>query len=198
MGERIVTADIIYPIEAGGGKIAKNHKRKGFSNMPIVNNVTRFLDARRIPYTAFETSPEKLGALDVAHLLDIEPDSVFKTIVVTREKPTSSPKGKKPLLVLVPGPSSVDLKSLAAMLGEKKVHLPTEREAEQLTGLQAGGISPLALINKGFQVIIDSSAQNFSEIHVSGGQRGVNIKLSVDDLVKLTNARFASVAGIPD
>ena len=78
-------------------------------------------------------------------------------------------------------------------MGEKKVYLPTEREAEQLTGLQAGGISPLALINKGFQVVLDSSAQNYPEIHVSGGQRGLNIKLAVADLAKLTNACFARV-----
>jgi Cys-tRNA(Pro)/Cys-tRNA(Cys) deacylase len=161
-------------------------------NMPVVNNVTRFLDSRKVKYIAFETPPEKLGALETAHLLGVEPDSVFKTIVVTRDKP------RKPLLVLVPGPSNVDLKSLAAAVGEKKVYLPTEREAEQLTGLQAGGISPLALVNRGFQVIIDSSAQNRSEIHVSGGQRGLNIRLSVADLVKLTNARFALVCARSD
>ena len=155
--------------------------------MPTVNNVTRFLDSRKVSYTAFETPPEKLGALETAQFLKVEPATVFKTIVVTRDKP------KKPLLVVVPGPSNVDLKLLAAALGEKKVHLPTEREAEQLTGLQAGGISPLALINKGFQVVIDSSAQNFSGIHVSGGQRGINIRLSPTDLAKLTNARFAVV-----
>ena len=155
--------------------------------MVTVNNITRLLDSRKIRYTAFETPPEKLGALETAQFLGVEPDSVFKTIVVIREKP------KKPLLVVVPGPSSVDLKLLAAALGEKKVHLPTEREAEELTGLQAGGISPLALINKGFQVVIDSSAQNHAEIHVSGGQRGLNIRLPVADLIKLTNARVALV-----
>jgi Cys-tRNA(Pro)/Cys-tRNA(Cys) deacylase len=88
----------------------------------------------------------------------------------------------------------VDLKLLAAALGEKKVHLPTEREAEQITGLQAGGISPLALINKAFQVILDQSAERFEAIHVSGGQRGLNIKLGVADLIKLTNARLALVS----
>ena len=156
--------------------------------MPIVTNVTRLLDARKIPYTAYETPAEKLGALETARFLHVQPESVFKTIVVTREKP------RKPLLVVVPGPSEVDLKLLAAALGEKKMSLPTEREAEQLTGLQAGGISPLALINKGFQVVIDSSAQSLGEIHVSGGQRGLNIKLPVDALAKLVNARFAAVS----
>lgn len=160
--------------------------------MPTVNNVTRFLDSRKVSYEAFDLPPDKLSALDVAHLLDVELASVFKTIVVTREKP------RKPLLVVVPAPSAVDLKLLASVVGEKKVFLPTEREAERLTGLQAGGISPLALINKGFQVVIDSSAQNFSEIHISGGQRGLNIRLSVKEIGRLTNARFALVCTISD
>jgi len=144
--------------------------------VPIVNNVTRLLDSRKIP------------SLETAHLLNADPASIFKTIVVLRDKP------KKPLLVLVSGDSVVDLKLLASAVGEKKVHLPTEKEAEQVTGLQAGGISPLALLNKGFQVILDSSAQSFEQIHVSGGQRGLNIKLPVADLVKLTNARIETVS----
>jgi Cys-tRNA(Pro)/Cys-tRNA(Cys) deacylase len=160
--------------------------------MPLVNNITRLLDSRKVSYTAFETPAEKLGALETAHYLDVPPEVVFKTIVITREKP------KKPVLAVIPGPSAVDLKLLAAFLAEKKVHLPTEREAETLTGLQAGGISPLALINKGFQVVLDSAAQNYLEIHVSGGQRGINIRLAVSDLLKLTNARFAPISRIDE
>ena len=156
--------------------------------MVPVNNITRLLDSRKITYTVFETPAEKLGALEAAQFLNVSPDEVFKTIVLTREK------GKKPILAVIPGPRNVDLKLLAAFLGEKKVHLPTEREAEQLTGLQAGGISPLALINKGFQVVIDALAQTYPEIHVSGGQRGLNIKLPVADLIKLTNARVSSIS----
>ncbi len=155
--------------------------------MPPVNNVTRLLDAKKIKYTAFETSAEKHGALETAQLLNVPPELVYKTIVVTRPKPG------KPILAVIPGPNHVDLKLVAAALGEKKVSLPTEREAETLTGLQAGGISPLALINKGFQVLIDSSAQGHAEIHVSGGQRGLNIRLPVRDLADLTRARFAEI-----
>jgi Cys-tRNA(Pro)/Cys-tRNA(Cys) deacylase len=156
--------------------------------MPPVNNVTRFLDSRKVSYAAFETPVEKLGALETAKFLNVPPETVFKTIVVTREKP------RKPILAVIPGTHIVDLKLLAIFLGEKKVHLPTEREAEGLTGLQAGGISPLALINKGFQVVIDSSVQEYPEIHVSGGQRGLNIRLPVAALIKLTNARLAAIS----
>ena len=155
--------------------------------MTITNNVTRFLDARKVSYAAHEMPAEKLGAVEAANFMGVSPDQVFKTIVIVREK-------KKPVLAVVPGPRVVDLKLLAAFLGEKKVYLPTEREAEELTGLQAGGISPLALINKGFQVVIDSAAQAYEKIYVSGGQRGLDIQLGVEDLIKLTNARVGKIS----
>ena len=160
--------------------------------MPTTNNVTRLLDSKHVHYTAYELPVEKLGAMETARRLNVPPEQVFKTIVARREKPG------KPILAVIPGNRALDLKALAAALGEKKIVLHTQRDAETLTGLQAGGISPLALINKGFQVVIDASAQKFKEIHVSGGQRGLNIRLPVKDLVKLVNGRFAPVAGAED
>jgi Cys-tRNA(Pro)/Cys-tRNA(Cys) deacylase len=151
------------------------------------NNVTRMLDSRKVPYQAFELPNEKRSALEAAEALGVPPETVYKTIVVTRVV-----KGK-PILAVVPGPSEVDLKSLAKTLGEKKVVIPTQKEAERMTRLQAGGISPLALINRGFQVVVDTSAETIGEIYVSGGQRGINICLSTESLVKLTNAIVASI-----
>jgi len=155
------------------------------------NNITRMLDAKKIPYTAFELPAEKLGAQEAAELLGVPPEQVFKTIVVTR-----AGKGK-PILALVPGDRVVDLKALAKALGEKKLSLPSERQAEALTGLQAGGISPLALIGRGFQVLIDDSAADYPAIYLSGGQRGLNIRLAVGDLQQLVNARLARISAGP-
>jgi Cys-tRNA(Pro)/Cys-tRNA(Cys) deacylase len=151
------------------------------------NNVTRLLDARGIPYTAYELPAEKLGAREAARILNVPPGEVFKTIVITREG-----KGK-PILAVIPGSSEVDLKALARALGEKKIFLPAEREAERLTGLQAGGISPLALLQRGFQVVLDASAVDYAEIYISGGQRGLNIRLPVQALVDLTHADLAEI-----
>ena len=154
--------------------------------MPTKNNITRLLDSRKIAYTVFELPAEKLGAEGTAQFLVISPALVFKTIVVKRKK-------GKPILAIVSGDSDVDLKALAKVLGEKKVFLTTQDEAEKLTGLQAGGISPLALINKGFVVVLDISAKSHEQIHISGGQRGLNICLGVDDLIKFTRARVGEI-----
>ena len=158
--------------------------------MPVVNNITRFLDAHHVSYTIHELPAEKLGALETARRLGVDPQLVYKTIVVTRLK-------GKPVLAVIPGPHRVDVKLLAAVLGEKKLVLPTEQEAERLTGLQAGGISPLALINKGFQVALSAEAQGRAEIHISGGQRGLNICLPVTALLELTHARLGPIS-LPD
>jgi Cys-tRNA(Pro)/Cys-tRNA(Cys) deacylase len=153
-----------------------------------INNVTRLLEARGIPYTAYDLAAEKLGAKEAAQILKVPPEHVFKTIVIKREG-----RGK-PILAVVPGPNEVNLKALAQVVGEKKVNLPTEREAERLTGLQAGGISPLALLQRPFEMVVDIAARNHTEIYISGGQRGLNIRLPVQALIDLTQAAVAKIS----
>ncbi len=154
----------------------------------ISTNVTRLLASRRIPFEAFELPPHKLGAIEAAHYLGVEPHLVYKTIVIL------PPAGAKPLLVVVPADREVDLKAVAAVLHLKKVHLATQRQAEELTGLQTGGISPLALLQRGFRVLLDSAAEQHQQIHISGGQIGLNIRLPVKALIELTGARLAPIS----
>jgi Cys-tRNA(Pro)/Cys-tRNA(Cys) deacylase len=151
------------------------------------NNVIRMLDQQHVLYKAFHIPAEKLGAVEASQYLGVAPKLVYKTIVVTRLE-----RGKN-ILAVVPGDKVVDLKALANALGDKKLHLPTERDAERLTGLQAGGISPLALINRGFQVVIDASAKQLEGIYISGGVRGLNIRLSPIALAEMTKAIFAPI-----
>lgn len=154
--------------------------------MPVINNVTRLLDSKKVAYELFELPVEKLGAEETAEFLGIPVSITYKTIVVVHPP-------AKPLLCVIPGDRKVDLKAVAALIGVKKVTIPTQIDAEKLTGLQAGGISPLALTNKGFTIYIDNSAKQYQKIHISGGQRGLNLKVSVSDLADLTKARFADI-----
>ncbi len=112
---------------------------------------------------------------------------MYKTIVSLRAS------GGKPVLALVPGPATVSLKLLGRVL-DAKMQLATLEQAEEMTGLQTGGISPLALIGKGFDVVVDESALKFEKIHLSGGQRGLNISMSPKDVVALTRAKVAEIS----
>lgn len=153
--------------------------------MTTSNNVTRMLEARKIKFSAHALPEEKLGAREAAELIGVPAGLVFKTIVAVRTNPGKS------ILAVVPGDQELDLKLLAAAVGEKKIKLASHQQAEAITGLQTGGISPLALINKGFQILVDQSAQAHAAIYISGGQRGLNISISPKDLIEVTRARFA-------
>jgi len=153
--------------------------------MSVKNNVTRLLDSRKIAYTTIEYDGSQFhSAEEVAHLIGVPIDQVYKTIVVLREE-----KGKKPLLVMVAADREIDLKKLAASVGEKKLHIAKHDEAEALTGLQVGGISAVALLNKPFEVCLDRTALAFEHLHISGGQRGLDVKIGVQDLMALTKAK---------
>lgn len=154
----------------------------------ITNNVTRMLDSKKIPYKAFELPSEKMGAEETAEYLGVDLSIVYKSIIVKRDRPG------KPIIAVVPGDQEVNLKLLAAVIGEKRVTLTTQVEAEKLTGLLAGGISPLALLNRGFLIVLDQSVESLEKIHISGGQRGLNILIGVKDLIFLTQAKEAQIS----
>ena len=157
--------------------------------MSAKTNAMRVLDQRKIAYQVHEYSPEIHSAVEAAQAMGQPVERVYKTLVVMRETPRA-----KPLLVMEPGDRELDLRALAKSAGDKKLRMATQMEAESLTGLLVGGIGALALLNRGFEMWIDSAAQAHERICVNAGQRGINLELRVDDLVRVTGAGWINPA----
>ncbi len=153
--------------------------------MNVKTNAMRVLDSRHVDYVVHEYSSDIHSAVDAAQAMGLPPERVYKTLVVMREAPRS-----KPLLVMVPGGHELDLREFARATGDKKLRMATQKEAESLTGLLVGGIGALALLNKGFEIWLDGAARAHERILVNAGQRGVNLEVRVDDLARVTNARW--------
>jgi Cys-tRNA(Pro)/Cys-tRNA(Cys) deacylase len=153
-------------------------------------NGMRALDARHIAYDTF-TYPSAIHAADeVAALLGVPAAQVFKTLVMAAD-------GARHLLVMAPGDGTVDPRLLARSLGVKAVRMVAQREAERLTGLLVGGISPLALLGRPFEVYLDARARALERLYLNGGQRGVNVCLRVADLLAVTGARYVAATRPP-
>src|SRR5579872_5458564 len=149
-------------------------------------NAMRALDARRVPYTTF-TYPETIhSAGEVAELLGVPAGQVFKTLVVVAD-------GTRHLLVVTPGDRELVLRAV----GAKSVHMALQRDAERLTELKVGGISPLALLDKRFEVFLDAPSAALDELYINGGQRGVNLRLRAADLLAVTGARVIQATANP-
>lgn len=159
--------------------------------MKAKTNAMRILEQRRIPFVAFEYDPSIHSGVEVADVLGAPPGQVFKTLVVLRER-------GRPILAVVPSDRELDLKRTASAAGDKRLRMATQREAESTTGLLVGGISALALLERGFDVLLDVAAQQWDELYVSAGQRGANVRLRVADYVSLTGARTALLCADPN
>jgi Cys-tRNA(Pro)/Cys-tRNA(Cys) deacylase len=146
----------------------------------------KVLEGKRIPYQAIPYSPEARDAEEVAALMGAPAEQVYKTLVVLAESPANA----RPLLVMIPADRQLNLKKLASQVDAKKLRMAAHKEAEELTKLRVGGISVLALLNRGFAVYLDDSARAHEQIYISAGQRGLQIHLTVKDLVNVTNARY--------
>jgi Cys-tRNA(Pro)/Cys-tRNA(Cys) deacylase len=154
-------------------------------------NSMRVLEANGVPYDVV-TFPEDIhSATGVADAVGVAYHQVYKTLTVLR------PQGK-PILVMIAGHRELNLKRLAKAIGEKKVRMASHSEAESLTGLQVGGISALALLNRPFDVFIDSPAAELSHVLISAGKRGINLRLPVPDLIRITGAKVIQATDPPN
>jgi Cys-tRNA(Pro)/Cys-tRNA(Cys) deacylase len=145
----------------------------------------RMLDLRKITYELrpYEWSEEELDAVSAARKLGMEPDRVFKTLVLLGDKTGM-------LVACIPAPRELDLKVLAAVSGNKSVQMVPVKEIQGLTGYVRGGVSPLGM-KKSYPCYVDATAQIIDEIGISAGQRGLELILTGPDLIAATDATLA-------
>lgn len=150
-----------------------------------------FLKARGIAFAQLEYrhDPRAEGyGMEAAEKLGLHAASVFKTLVVWDE-------GKAHALALVPVASRLSLGAAAKALGWKRATLARPADAERLTGYVLGGISPFGT-RRPLPVVADRSISLLAAVHVSGGRRGVEIRVGTGDLMRALDARLADIAAV--
>ncbi len=132
-------------------------------------NAMRLLDQRRVAYEALAYDPAIHSAVEVADVLGVPPERVYKTLVVLHEAP-----GRRPLLVMIAGPDELDLRLLVRSIGAKAARMAPHRDAERLTGLQVGGIGALVperrsdLARLGLRALLAATLANFLSASIAG------------------------------
>ena len=148
----------------------------------------RELDRAGISYEVreFEETDVSRGVgMRIAEQLGEDPDSSLKTLVCV------APSGDH-VVCCIPVACEVDLKKAAAAAGEKSLSLMPIKDLEVVTGYVRGGCTPIGM-KKSFPTLIDETAQLYDEVGVSGGRRGLSIRLSPDDLVAFLGATLADI-----
>ena len=150
-------------------------------------NVMRLLDSAKIPYRTAEYAYDEndLGGMHAAAGIGMPPEQIFKTLVARGEK-------RGYLVFCIPVCCELDLKKAAKAAGDKKVELIHVKELLPLTGYIRGGCSPIGM-KRAFPTYIHSSCLGLSEIYVSAGVRGLQIRIAPDALIAFTRAETADL-----
>lgn len=145
-------------------------------------NAARLLDKAKIPYELipYEVDENDLSAIHVADSLGENIEQVFKTLVLHGDK-------NGYFVCVIPGEHEVDLKLAAKASGNKKCDLILMKELLPLTGYIRGGCTPIGM-KKPFPTYIHESCLNYPYIYISAGQRGLQLKLDPNDLIKEVHA----------
>ena len=122
----------------------------------------------------------------VAAELGAAPARVFKTLVARVDG--------DPVVGIVPVSATLHLKSLARIRGGKRAEMADRVDAERLTGYVIGGISPFGHRRR-LPVVADVTLRDHPTVFVSGGQRGLQVEIDPEDLIRITGARIAPIAG---
>ena len=147
-------------------------------------NAARLLDKAGITYELipYEVDESNLAAEHVAEQLGQNIEQVFKTLVLRGDK-------NGLFVCVIPGNFEVDLKVAAKISGNKNCDLIPMKELLPLTGYIRGGCSPIGM-KKPFPTFIHESALLHDHIYISAGVRGLQLKISPQDLIDYVGAEI--------
>lgn len=150
-------------------------------------NAARLLEAAAISFElcAYDFDPNDLAAESVAAKVGLPPEQVFKTLVARGDR-------NGVCFAVIPANTELDLKALARLSGDRKIDVVPLKEVEPLTGYIRGGVTVLGA-KKAFPVYVDETIILFDRIAVSAGQRGLQMLLSPDDYLGVTEATTGEI-----
>lgn len=123
----------------------------------------------------FPTSSATVELAAIA--LDTDPDCIAKSLAFM--------VNGTPIIIVVSGSSLIDNHKYKSEFKEKAKMLKYD-EVSELIGHEVGGVCPFA-INDGVLVYLDESLKKHDFVYPACGSSNSAIKLSIEELVKLSN-----------
>ncbi|MDY3360575.1 Cys-tRNA(Pro) deacylase [Clostridium celatum] len=150
-------------------------------------NAMRILDKNKIDYEVitYDISDDKIDGVSVAEKTGQDVKEVYKTLV-------TQGLSKEFYVFVIPVAEELDLKKAAKVAGEKKVEMIHVKDITKYTGYIRGGCSPVGM-KKLYKTFIHEDAKALEKICVSGGKKGLQIKLEPKDLIESINGQFADI-----
>jgi prolyl-tRNA editing enzyme YbaK/EbsC (Cys-tRNA(Pro) deacylase) len=149
---------------------------------PNVARVRAHAAERGVELSVVRFAATTRTAQDAAREIGTEVERIVKSLVFVADG--------RPLVVLCSGD-----KRLEDILRAKSVRRATADEAKAHTGFPIGGMPPFAHA-QALEVIADKELNRFEAVWAAAGLPDAVFEIPVDDLRRLSGARFAAIAAV--
>ena len=150
--------------------------------MSKATRATKTLEQAGIVFTVcaydYDPNADSIG-LHAAKALGEPPQRVLKTLMALVDG--------QPVCVIVPSDHEVSMKRLASAFGGKSAQMMKPADAERMSGYRVGGISPFGQV-RNVKTAIEEQAIVHDFVYINGGQRGLQVRLSPHDAIRLLKA----------
>ena len=150
--------------------------------MSKATRATKTLEQAGIVFTVcaydYDPNADSIG-LQAAKALGEPPQRVLKTLMALVDG--------QPVCVIVPSDREVSMKRLASAFGGKSAQMMKPADAERMSGYRVGGISPFGQM-RNVKTAIEEQAIVHDFVYINGGQRGLQVRLSPHDAIRLLKA----------
>ena len=155
--------------------------------MASKTNAVRLVQQAGIPCREefYEFDENDLNGNHAAAAIGFPPEQVFKTLVARGAKLGI-------LVFCIPVCCELDLKKAAKAAGDKSVELLPVKELLATTGYIRGGCSPVGMKKK-YPTFFDEVCLLFDQIAVSAGERGHQMILPPEDLIRLVDGKLVDI-----
>ncbi len=152
----------------------------------IKTNAIRYMTQKNLSFSVHQLdTPEAISGVEVAKLLQVPCDIVFKTLVTIGKSGTH-------YVFMIPAEKELDLRKASLAVGEKNVEMIKSKDLLPLTGYVHGGCSPVGM-KKLLPTVVEKSAENLEKFFFSGGKIGVQIETTPNELKKIIPFSYADL-----
>jgi len=143
---------------------------------------TEYLESRGVAYYIFHHPGDVNSVEQAAKERNQKPDQVVRSILFRTA-------GSGFVLVLMPGPSQINWKSLRSYLGKSRLTMATPEEVLETTGYPIGAVCPFGL-KTALPILVDQSIKQQSEISLGSGQHSAALMMKTKDFLNALQPGF--------
>lgn len=167
------------------------------SNLLTPTDLGQFLAANDIAGDLIADIGDTPTVPAAAQALGVEPEQIIKTLLFLVQEETGA---QQPVVVISNGTSRVDKRALADHfgVGRKRVKLAKPDEVIARLGYPAGGVPPFGhsspcpvLLDR---AVVEAAGQFGGVLYGGGGDDQTMLRLTLDDLLRLTNPEILPVS----